>query len=184
MARRKNFGILGLAICATAVSLMMPWAFHIGGRFTPLYWSGTGMLLTKSGSHPLYVLFYPTMQRANGLDGWGALCTSRDTVVPLTIDGGFNGGLWSWSCNDASMNLALFEPLGAHDTILHPADRGGFDLVGTWHGQELVMAENGNHSTQFLSGFKVEHASVILKWSNKADFNAACSKLPGASSGR
>lgn len=29
--RRKKFGIMGLAVCALGVSLLIPWAFHMGG---------------------------------------------------------------------------------------------------------------------------------------------------------
>lgn len=180
MAGRKKFGILGLAICASAVGLLIPWAFHIGGRLTPLYWSGTGTLRTKNGTYPLYVLFYPAMERGNGLQGWGSLCTSRDKVLPLTVYGSFNGGLWTWSLDGASMDINLFEPQGPRGELFHPIDRGGFDLVGYWHGRELVMNENGEHFTAFRSGFKVEQGVVTLKWSSKSDFNAACSKAQAA----
>ncbi len=177
MAQHKKFGIFGLAICATAVGLMIPWAFHIGGRLTPLYWSGSGTLFTKSGNYPLYVLIYPTMERDSGLDGWGSLCTSRNTVVPLTVDGSFNGGPWRWSLDGASIELALFEPPGPRGELLHPSDKGGFDLVGYWRGRALVMSENGEHFTPFPSGFKVERASVTLEWGTKSDFKAACSSI-------
>lgn len=173
----KKWGIAAVIILACAVGLLIPWAFHIGGRPTALYWSGTGTLVTKTGPYPLYVLFYPTMHISNGVDGWGFLCTSRNTVVPLSLSGKFDGGPWRWSLDTASIEIRLFKPLSARQTLFHPGDTGGFDLVGHWHGHELEMNENGEHSTPFPSGFKVEDASVVLQWGNKSDFNAACSKV-------
>lgn len=146
---RKKFGILGLAVCALGVSLLIPWAFHMGGRLTPLYWSGTGMLVTNNGTYPLYVLIYPTMHRSNGLQGWGSLCTSRNTVIPLDVNGSFKSGVWTWSLADAPMEIALLEPLGARGALLDPSDRPGFDLLGRWQGHELVLSESGNHSSAF-----------------------------------
>lgn len=176
MAQPKKLGTLGLAVCVAAVALLIPWAFHMGGRFTPLYWSGTGTLLTRGGTYPLYVLFYPTMERGNGLDGWGWLCMSRNVTIPLTLDGSFDGGAWRWSLEGASINLALYQPQSTRDALEHPSDRGGFDLVGYWRGPELAMGENGENSTPFPSGFKVDHAFVTFRSGNKADFKAACSK--------
>lgn len=175
-AQQKKLGMFGLAICAAAVGLLIPWAFHMGGRFTPLYWSGTGMLLTSKGNYPLYVLIYPTMERANGLDGWGSLCTSRNTAIPLTVDGRFDGGLWRWSLDGASMELGLLQPLSTRDALFSPNAGGGFDLVGYWRGPELVMGENGEHFKPFPSGFTVKHASVTLKWGTMKDFKDACAK--------
>lgn len=174
----KRFGILGLAVCALGVSLLIPWAFHMGGRLTPLYWSGTGMLVTNNGTYPLYILIYPTMHRSNGLDGWGFLCTSRNTVVPLDVNGRFESGLWTWSLEDTSMELGLSEPLGARRALLDPTNRGGFELLGGWQGKKLVLRENGEHLSAFRSGFKVEHASVTLTWGSKSHFEEECSNAP------
>lgn len=107
------------------------------------------MLVTKNGTYPLYVLIYPTMQRSNGLDGWGSLCTSRNTVIPLDVIGSFKSGLWTWSLEDAPMDIGVVEPLGAPRTLLDPSNRGSFDLLGRWQGQKLVLGENGEHFTAF-----------------------------------
>lgn len=171
----KKFGIGGLAICALFVALMIPWAFHIGGRPTPLFWSGTGMLVTKTGTYPLYVLMYPTMERADGLQGWGSLCTSRNTITPLELDGRFHGG-W-WSLDHASMELDLLETQNASQTLFEPNNRGGLDLFGNWHGPELVLADHADTPGSLRSGLKFEHASVILKLARKSDFQTACSSM-------
>ena len=56
----RRHGILAdlfklLALCVIlvygVVGVTSPWAFHIGGRWTPLlYWSGYGKLVTKTGT--------------------------------------------------------------------------------------------------------------------------------------
>lgn len=162
-----------MAICALVVSMLIPWAFHIGQRLTPLYWSGTGLLATTSGRYPLYVLIYPTMQRANGLQGWASLCTSRNAVMPLEVDGNFRDG-W-WSLDHASMEIGLLETQSARDSLFDPNHRGGIDLVGSWHGPELVLADRDESSGSFRSGLRIEHASVTLHWGTKSDFKRACS---------
>src|SRR5215831_2504816 len=52
--------LVGVAVVYGVAALTSPWSFHIGGRWTPLlYWSGTGKLVTRSGTYPLYVSFFP-----------------------------------------------------------------------------------------------------------------------------
>jgi hypothetical protein len=48
--------------CPVGWAAMMPWAFNIGGRWTPvLTWWGSGRLVTKSGiEYPMFVLLYPS----------------------------------------------------------------------------------------------------------------------------
>src|SRR5215471_14700379 len=66
-----------VVVCGVA-SLTSPWAFHIGGRWTPLlYWSGYGKLVTRTGTYPLYVVFYPSAdfskRHVDGLNPTGGL---------------------------------------------------------------------------------------------------------------
>jgi hypothetical protein len=93
--KQKRWGLLGLAIVVlltvTVIGVITPWAFHIGGRFTPLYWSGTGTLVAKAGAYPLYVLLYPA-DGSNRLHGWGSLCISQNAVIPLNLHG--DGASW------------------------------------------------------------------------------------------
>jgi hypothetical protein len=56
--RRHRFLALVFAILIlSAGAAMVPWAFHIGGRWTPvLTWWGSGRLVTKSGmEYPMFV---------------------------------------------------------------------------------------------------------------------------------
>jgi hypothetical protein len=174
-----------LALCVIliygVVGVTSPWAFHIGGRWTPLlYWAGYGKLVTKTGTHPLYVLFYPSshfsrlhldgLNPAGGLQGTAALCTSPGVVESLKLSGTEYGG-WS-STNDGVMAFRLLEI-----RVIDVGQRQGYlDLYGRWRGTELAMDDRGGPNGLFRSGLKVEHASITLDWGSYSDFKAACAK--------
>jgi len=167
-----------VVVCGVA-SLTSPWAFHIGGRWTPLlYWSGYGKLVTKTGTYPLYVTFYPSahfsrlrldgLRPAGGLKGTGSLCISPGVVESLKLSGTNYGG-WS-STTDALMQFRLLEC-----RVFHVGQQQGyFDLYGRWHGSELVMDDRNRVGGKFRSGLQVQHASVTLDWGSFSDFKAAC----------
>jgi hypothetical protein len=188
MPMRQRHGCFGtlfglLVVCVAIVyglaALTNPWSFHIGGRWTPLlYWSGTGMLLTKGGTYPLYVSFFPSshfsrlhldgLRPTGGVQGSGWLCTSPGVVQPLKLTGTIFGG---WRSTEGSlMEFRLLEP-----KIFDVGQRQGFfNLYGRWHGLELVMEDRGEPGSTFRSGLKIEHASVALDWGRYADFKAVC----------
>jgi|HubBroStandDraft_6_1064221.scaffolds.fasta_scaffold05431_8 hypothetical protein len=158
------FGV-GLLYAVTAVT--DPWAFHIGGRRTPLLtWWGSGSLRTKGGiEYPLFVYFHPSshssqlhldgVRPTGGVQGTGCLCTSRDTTQPLELSGTIYGG---WRRTEGSlMEFGLVE-----SQIFVGQGRGSIYLVGRWQGPELVMDDRGNPGTPFRSGLRIEHASVSL----------------------
>ena len=162
-----------------AVAVTSPWAFHIGGRWTPLlYWSGYGKLATKTGTHPLYVIFYPSahfsrlrgegLRPTGGVQGTASLCTSPGVVENLKLGGTIYGG-WS-STNDALIAFRLLEirvlDLGQN--------QGYFDLQGRFRGPKLVMDDRDQYSHKFRSGLTIEQASITLDWGSYSDFKAAC----------
>lgn len=186
--RRRGFGFLGLFACIALLyavfALISPWAFHIGGRWTPLlYWTGSGRLVTKGGTYPLYIMIYPSsrggstlrldgLRPAGGLHGSGWLCTARGVTVPLDLTGTIYGG---WRSTDGSlMEFRLLERNSASQQLIGSGYRGYFDLFGYWHGPELTMNDRGEWSSKFRSGLKIEHASVTLTSSSWSDFQAAC----------
>jgi hypothetical protein len=184
--KQKKWRVLGLVVVVVltiaVIGAITPWAFHMGGRFTPLYWSGTGTLVAKTGAYPLYVLFYPA-DGSNRLNGWGSLCISQDATIPLDLHGDV-GKAW-WSLDEASLAIGLSEPLSARESILAGYRGGGISLTGQWHGPELVLLSSGYMSSRaFRSGVNFEDASVTLRPGRKSDFKAACSKISGPSSGR
>jgi len=172
--------LLGGALFYGVVVALDPWAFHIGGRWTPLLtWQGSGKLLTKGGiEYPLWVSFYPSshfsrlhmdgLRPTGGLQGSAWLCTSRGVTERLELSGTIYGG---WRSTEGSlMAFRLLEP----KIIDLGQRRGYFDLAGRWRGQELVMEDRGSVGSAFRSGLKIEHASVTLDWGGYSDFKAVC----------
>ncbi len=183
------FGLLviGVAVVYGVAALTSPWAFHIGGRSTPLlYWSGSGKLVTKNGTYPLYVYFFPAshssrlqldgLRPTGGLQGSGSLCTSPGVIQQLKLSGTIFGG---WRSTEGSlMEFRLLEYKKFLDSGTH---RGYFDLYGRWRGQQLVMDDRGRWSAPFRSGLKIERASVTLDWGSYSDFKAACANTANPS---
>lgn len=178
-------GIFGLALFYAVVAITDPWAFHIGGRWTPfLTWHGYGRLITKDGAeHPLYVSFFPSshfsrlhlqgLRPTGGLQGSGWICTSPGVAQYLDLSGTIYGG---WRSTDGSlMAFRLLE----HRIINTGGYWGFFDLRGTWRGPKLVMDERGDHGevgSPFHSGLRVDYASVTLDWGSYSEFKNMCAR--------
>ncbi len=188
--RRGRFGMFGLFVCLLVVyavlALLEPWAFHIGGRWTPwLFWTGTGRLVTKNGSYPLFVTLFPSrhssrlhldgLRPTGGIWGNGLICTSPGVTETLDVSGAIYGK-W-WSTDGALMNIRLLEHRTGRDTIVGVNNRGYFNLLGYWSGPQLSMNDRGEWSAPFRSGLRIEHASVTFGPGSKADFNAACASM-------
>lgn len=171
--------LLSVVVFYGAVGVTNPWAFHIGGRWTPLlYWSGYGKLVTKSGTYPLYVMFYPGahfsrlhldgIRPTGGLKGTASLCTSPGVVEALKLGGTIYGG-WTRT-DDALMQFRLLEI-----RLFNVGQQQGyFDLYGRWRGTALVMNDRDRANGKFRSGLKIEHASITLYPGSFSDFKAAC----------
>ncbi len=160
-----------------------PWAFHIGGRFTPLlYWSGYGELHTKSGTYPVYVSFFPSrhssrlrldgIRPTGGLQGSGALCTSPGTAERLELSGTIYGGYRS--TENSLMSIRVLERRKPFNT---PGSRGYFDLYGRWRGPQLVMDDRGRIGATFRNGTRMDQASVTLDWGSYSNFKKACADM-------
>jgi hypothetical protein len=170
-----------------AIVVTDPWALHIGGRWTPLlYWSGSGKLVTKHGTYPLYISFFPSahfsglhsdgLRPTGGVQGSGWMCTSPGVTQYLKLSGTIYGG-WR-STADSLMNFRVLEP-----TILDVGQRRGyFDLYGRWQGPQLVVNDRGSPGATFRSGLNIEHASVTLGWDRYSDFKARCARATNSES--
>jgi hypothetical protein len=172
--------VLVMALVYGAIVLLNPWAIHIGGGWTPLLtWTGTGKLVTASGTFPLLVTFSPAahssrlrldgLRPTGGVSGWGWLCTPQGTSITLRLYGTIYGG---WRSTDgALLQFRLLERIQNFPSI---QDGGYVDLFGHWHGPRLVMDDRSEWSAPFRSGLKIKHASVTLNPGSKSEFNAAC----------
>ncbi|HEY7098333.1 MAG TPA: hypothetical protein VH437_16530 [Terriglobales bacterium] len=79
--------VLCVAVVYVVAGITSPWAFHIGGRLTPLlYWQGRGKLVTKNGVYPLYVYFF-LIRISHGFNSTGCgppeACRARAGSVRL-----------------------------------------------------------------------------------------------------
>ncbi len=179
--------VLGVVVVYALAAVTSPWSFHIGGRWTPLlYWSGSGQLVTRSGTYPLYVSFFPAshfsqlhldgLRPTGGVQGSGWLCTSPGVMQQLKLGGTIYGG---WRSTEGSlMAFRLNEP-----RVFDVGQRQGyFDLYGRWQGQQLVMNDRGRYSGPFRSGVKIERASVTFDWGRYADFKAMCASTTNSPS--
>ncbi len=175
--------LLGVAVVYGVVLVTSPWAFHIGGRFTPLlYWSGYGELHTKGGTYPLYVSIFPSshfsrlhldgIRPTGGLQGFGALCTSRGTVQRMELSGTIYGGYRS--TDDSLISLRVLE---RWNRLSPPGSRGYFDLYGRWQGPQLVMNDRGRIGATFRNGTRMDQASITLDWGSYSDFKKVCADL-------
>jgi hypothetical protein len=195
MRRRGIFASLValLLLCAAVVygvaAVTAPWAFHIGGRWTPLlYWSGSGTLHTKGGAYPLYVTIYPSssfsrlhldgLRPSGGVQGSGSLCTSRGAILYLKLGGTIYNG---WRSTAGSfIQFRLLEP----KYIDVGQKQGFFDLYGRWHGPQLVMDARGESAVAFRSGLRIDQASVTLAPGAYSDFKALCANATSFSTRR
>ncbi len=172
--------VFSVVVLYGVIAVTDPWAFHIGGRWTPLLtWRGTGKLLTKSGiEYPLYVTFYPSshfsqlrmdgVRPTGGVQGSGWLCISPGVTESLELTGTVYG---VWRTTEGSlMGFRLLE----RKIFDMGQSRGFFDLVGRWRGPELAMDDRGNIGSPFRSGVRIEHASVTFSPSSYSEFKAAC----------
>ncbi len=189
--RHRILGVLVLPLILLAMVAIQPWALHIGGRWTPLLtWWGSGTLLTKSGrEYPLFVMLYPAAHFSHlhldgrrptgGVQGNACLCTSPGVFQYLKLSGTLYGG---WQSTDGSlMDFRLLEP-----TVIDvgQARAGYFNLIGQWHGPELVLDDRGSWSRPFRSGLRIERASVTLHWSPYWTCKSACAGASGLVSRR
>jgi hypothetical protein len=172
--------IIVLLVC---VPLTMPWAFHMGGRWTPLMWWGYGRLVAKGGiDYPLFVTLYPSphpsrlrlygQRPTGGLQGSACLCTAPGAFQLLNLTGTIYDTWWSTAGSQVAFRLL-------ERTIVNVGQKraGFFDMVGHWNGPELVMEDRSSWSSPFRSGMRIEHASVDLRWSPFWSCKAACASV-------
>lgn len=177
-----------LVACAAAWALLVllnPWALHIGGRSTPLlYWHGMGTVMSKDGkAYPLYVSFFPGRPqgihgggRREGkivsarLQGTGWLCTAPGSVERMQLSGTMYGGYAS--DRDSLLEFRLLE--WRKPFSVNYQHRGFFDVAGKWHGQDLVMDSPGEQGIKLNSGAFIDNATVTLRWTDFAEFEATC----------
>jgi len=186
LPRLGCFGALVLALLVPLVltAILAPWAYHIGGRWTPAFWWGYGKLRTQSGDeYPLFVYFFPrfggmTRLRLNGqrptsaLGGMGWLCSAQGVTQRLDLSGDIYGTYLNTDGNQMGFRL-----LDARRPFrINPQKRRYFDLYGRWHGPQLIMQDNGGWERGFHPDphNPKERANVTFTWGSYSDFKNLC----------
>jgi hypothetical protein len=105
--------------------------------------------------------------------GSASLCTSPGVTENLTLSGEiYNASMATGRTTEGSLLELRVLELTIVD--LGGKRKGFFDLFGRWQDQELVLDDRGELGSTFLSGLKIENASVTLRWSDYSDFKTAC----------
>lgn len=167
--------------------LLNPWALHIGGRWTPaLTWHGVGNLQSTSGAK--YGLFlevnlymrprrHSTTSGVKNLTGTAKLCTPQGEIYPLTVSG-YIKPVWL----DVDRKPVTFYFASLKDA----QPKLGFELLGSWQGQELVLEDRGSMAMSFapdgsakgyLNGKNSakENTTGTLHYATQSEFSSVCS---------
>jgi len=165
-------------------AVLAPWAFRIGGRWTPEFWQGVGTLRTDSGdTYPLYIYFYPnfrSMSRlrlngqrpTSGLRGTGWLCSAQGEKQLLDLSGTIYGTYLNTDGNQMGIRLLDYR----RPFRINAQNRRYFDLYGRWHGPELVLEDTGGWERGFHPDphNAKERAKVTFTWGSYWDFKKLC----------
>ncbi len=181
-----------LAALAATVGLT-PWAFHMGGRWTPLgTWTGFGRVDASNGGH--YLLFTDLHLRGTGhggagracsqfgcerLGGTAELCTANGKVHTFDLRGNVNG----WLTTDGSHTW--IDLTGGSPERLQSGWVIAF--AGRWDGPELHLTDADNSFTEELtrrgdirrvtSTADAGTAVATRRYGSHADFREACGAL-------
>ena len=199
-AAKKRRGCGCFASVAWAVLLLLavyvllnPWALHIGGRWTPaLTWHGVGKLQSTSGAN--YGLFlevnlymrhrrHSTSSGSKNLAGTAKLCTPQGEIYPLTVSGYIKQ---AWLDADRKPVTFYFASLKDAQPKL------GFELLGSWQGQALVLEDRGSMAMSFAPDGRAkgyldganspkENTTGRLHYSTESEFSSLCSAKSGSS---
>ncbi len=185
--------VLGLLFVVAFELLFNPWAFHMGGRLTPLTeWEGVGVLHGSNGARD--ALHLRIWLKARGMtvarnstrsrgtfNGLAIVRTPQGETRRYTISGELRT-TW-WSAEGVPMSLRLFGPKNERP---HPY----FDLYGAFDGARLLLDDHGSSGRLFRPdgsidpiGFQhrstAEHpwVRVTLEPGTDADFEALAAQL-------
>lgn len=191
-AKRQGMGCLTslaviILLAITMTAIISPWAFYIGGRFTPLNtWEGYGKLHSSTGAD--YGLFlhlgeYSRRRSRRNLTGSAALCTPQGIVYNYSLDGRIES---VWLFTEAkNTSLSLSSP--KNEPI-----KSGFELHGRWENGGLVLSDQGSMGKPFhadgsldprgrytFAPLKGEHAEGTIAFGRRFDFEELCANEIG-----
>ncbi|HEY6305402.1 MAG TPA: hypothetical protein VI488_02960 [Candidatus Angelobacter sp.] len=189
---RARLGCMGSLFVSIGAILVVylglyPWAFNIGGHFTPwTVWTGYGKLQSSTGAtYGLYVRFWLTPYHGRGggtsggdnLRGNAVLCTPKGINYTYDLRGNVKN---AWTTTEGKSTYLYLNVPKDEKSIR------GFDLVGVWRNGQLVLDDKGSMRLSFQPDGSVapkgwvtrspspEHASVTLAYGEKDAFDAIC----------
>lgn len=143
--------VFGFVLVFALTAVLAPWAFHIGGQFTPGFWSGFGVLRTPAGDqYPIYITFFPNFRSMtrlhlngqrpiSGLRGTGWLCSAQGVTQQLDLTGDMYGAFFTTDGNQMGIRL-----LDARRYFrIDAQNQRYFDIYGRWQGPALAMHDDG-----------------------------------------
>ena len=194
---RKRHLVLRIVLILVIVGLCVyilptPWAFHMGGKFSPLgEWDGYGQVHAANGGK--YLLFTHlrggivinrghsscSLTGCDRLTGSAELCTTGGQHYTFALTGVVHG--W-YTTNGSKTTIGL---TGGTPTALPHGSVVAFH--GAWKGPELRLASTGNSFTgaftpaggirKTTSGANRGTALVVLRNGSRASFEQACHAL-------
>ena len=180
--------LLGLYVLPT------PWAFHMGGRFSPVgEWDGYGAIQAGNGGH--YLLYTHlrggilnnhaqpgcSLTGCDTLTGSAQLCTQGGQHYTFDLTGAVHG--W-YTTNGSRTNIALTG--GKPKPLPH-----GWVVAfhGVWHGAVLPIADTDNSFSEVFtpsgairttrSTAAAAAARGTLRYGSVTSFDSACRTLAG-----
>ena len=199
---RKRHLLLRIVLILVIVGLCVyilptPWAFHMGGKFSPLgEWDGYGPVQASNGGH--YLLYTHlrggivndrghaacSLTGCDSLTGTAQLCTQGGQHYTFELTGGVHG--W-YTTNGSRTSIDLTG--GAPQRL----PRGSVVAFhGTWHGAELPVASTNNSFTEVFTPAGAIRTTTSTKDAGTArgtlragsadSFAQACRALAGKSS--
>lgn len=188
--------VFAFGLVIAVMALMVPWAFHIGGRWTlTTAWYGVGRLRDSTGQeYGLYTSIFPDVGRQgrgvhvgpamptphSRLRGQAWVCTQKGMRIPFDVSGDIYG---AWLNADGKlMHLSLREP--TKDKL-----KRHFELHGNFQGAELALDDGKSMFMYLLPDGKLtparsytspvpeKHARVTLEWGSEDDFARLCREL-------
>ena len=123
------------------------------------------------------------MGGGQNLQGAAKLCTPQGETYPLTVNGYLKR---AWLDADGKPVTFYFRSLKGADQRLN------FELLGAWHGQELVLEDKGNMAMSFAADGKAkgylkgmnspkENTTGTLHYATESEFSSVCSVRNGSS---
>lgn len=187
--------LLALLIVLAFQGLLNPWAFHMGGRFTPLSWSGVGVLQCSNGARDVILVRLDLAPR-------GQVSYSKYSRGPSTFRGEALVGTPQATVQKfrltGSLHNAWLDADGAPLTIgMRSQDRKPEEVInlhGAFRGTRLVLEDHGETGHlfrpdgsldpvggQFFSTADKPRLQIALDYGGRAQFDALHRKLVAAS---